>query len=40
MAKKRFTAAQVISKLRDVEVLLAQGQKVVPVPEAQLPRSG
>ena len=33
---ERFTAEQIISKLRDAEVLLAQGQKVVPAPEAQL----
>ena len=36
---ERFTAEQIISKLRDSEVLLAQGQKVGPAPEAQLPRS-
>ena len=36
---ERFTAEQIISKLRDAEVLLAQGQKVVLAPEAQLPRS-
>ena len=39
MARKRLTAEQIISKLKDAEVLLAQGQKVVPAPEAQLPRS-
>ena len=36
---ERFTAEQIISKLRDAEVLLAQGQKVVPAPEVKLPRS-
>ena len=36
---ERFTAEQIISKLRDAEVLLAQGQKVVPAPEAQLLRA-
>ena len=39
MARKRFTAEQIISKLRDAEVLLAQGQKVVLAPEVKLPRS-
>ena len=38
MARKRFTAEQIISKLRDAEVLLAQGQKVVPAPEAKIPQ--
>lgn len=28
MARKRFTAEQIISKLREAEVLLAQGQKM------------
>ena len=28
MARKRFTAEQIISKLREVEVLLAQGEKM------------
>ena len=28
MARKRFTAEQIISKLREAEVLLAQGEKM------------
>ena len=28
MARKRFTAEQIISKLREVEVLLARGEKM------------
>ena len=28
MARKRFTAEQIISKLREAEVLVAQGQKM------------
>jgi len=31
MARKRFTPEQIISKLREAEVLLAQGEKMVVV---------
>ena len=39
MAGKRFRAEQIIMKQREAEVGLAQGQKVSPALEAQLPRS-
>jgi putative transposase len=35
MARKRHTAAEIVAKLRQVDVLMAQGKPVADVPRAR-----